>query len=137
MMTSRVVACGLLLFGIVLWFPSSGKAQTAIPWTEKQCRERMEQLFKMAGDPSVNINEVMGDIGDRAGSSFAIYCRIKEANSIKQLVHRLENIEADRQETASAANRTEHAGITWENFSAQNSAYNPGGFNFGSGMSPN
>ena len=131
MTSSRVVAYGLLLFGNVLWFPSSGNAQTATPWTDAQCKARMEQLFKMTGDPSVDINEVMQDIGDRAGSSFAIYCRIKEAKSIKILEHHMRNIEADRQETASANTRTEKAGIKMENFSVQNSSYDPGYINFG------
>jgi S-formylglutathione hydrolase FrmB len=91
----------------------------------------MEQLFKMAHDPSVDINEVMQDIGERAGSSFAIYCRMKEANSIKILQHQLANIEADRQETASAANRTDKLGIKLENFYTQNSSYDSGYINFG------
>lgn len=132
-MTSRVVAYGLVLLGIVLGFQSSGKAQTATPWTAAQCKERMEQLFKMAGDPSVDINEVWGDIGDRAGSSFAVYCRMKEARSIQILKHQLENIEADRQETAAAANRTEKLGIKLENFYTQNPSYDAGSINFNAG----
>jgi hypothetical protein len=130
---SRLAACGLFLSGIVLLFPSIGQAQQGSPWTVEQCRARMEQLFKMAGDPSVDINEVWGDIGDRAGSSFAVYCRMKEAKSIKMLQHQLANIEADRQETASAANRTDKLGIKLENFNTQNSPYDPGYINFGGG----
>jgi hypothetical protein len=128
---SRLAACGLFLSGIVLLFPSIGQAQQGSPWTVEQCRARMEQLFKMAGDPSVDINEVWGDIGDRAGSSFAIYCRIKEASSIKILLHQLANIEADRQETAAAANRTQKLGVKLENYLTQNNAYDAGGINFG------
>jgi hypothetical protein len=128
---SRLAACGLFLSGIVLLFPSIGQAQQGSPWTVEQCRARMEQLFKMAHDPSVDINEVMQDIGERAGSSFAIYCRMKEANSIKILQHQLANIEADRQETAAAANRTQKLGVKLENYLTQNNAYDAGGINFG------
>jgi S-formylglutathione hydrolase FrmB len=106
-------------------------AQTATPWTDAQCKARMEQLFKMAQDPSVDINEVMQDIGERAGSSFAVFCRLKEANSIKILQNRLANIEADRQETAAAANRTDKLGIKLENFYTQYPSYDPGYINFG------
>jgi hypothetical protein len=88
----------------------------------------MEQLFKMAGDPSVDINEVMGDIGDRAGSSFAIYCRLKEANSIKILQNRMANIESDRRETASAETRMDKAGKKMEKVRDTNSTYDPFGF---------
>lgn len=128
---SRLAAYGLFLSGIVLLFPSIGQAQQGSPWTVEQCRARMEQLFKMAHDPSVDINEVMQDIGERAGSSFAIYCRMKEANSIKILQHQLANIEADRQETAAAANRTQKLGVKLENYLTQNNAYDAGGINFG------
>ena len=134
-MTLRIAASAFFLFGVAMWTPLSGTAQTATPWTAKQCRDRMEQLFTIgnkASDPTVEMSEVlselMQDIGERAGSSFAIYCRMKEANSIQILKHRLENIEADRQETASAANRTEKAGIKMENFTVQNPSYDPFGF---------
>jgi hypothetical protein len=141
MITTRVAASALFLFGFIMAIPLSGKSQTATPWTAKQCHDRMEQLFEIgskANDPLVDMSEVlrelMQDIGERAGSSFAIHCRMKEANSIQILMHRLESIEADRQETASAANRTEKLGIKMENFSVQNSAYDPGFTNFGKGM---
>jgi len=124
----RLAAYGLALSGIALWLPLTATGQQATPWTKDQCRERMEQLFKMAGDPSVDMNEVMQDIGDRAGSSFAIYCRIKEANSIKILQHHLDNIEAYRQEIASANNRTEKAGKKMEKVHDTNSTYDPFGF---------
>lgn len=124
----RLAAYGSALLTIVLWFPSTGTAQKVTPWTDAQCRARMEQLFKMTGDPSGDLNEVLADIGDRAGSSFAIYCRTKEANSIKILQHHLDNIEAYRQEIASANNRTEKAGKKMEKVHDTNSTYDPFGF---------
>ena len=140
-MMTRLAASALFLFGVVMWIPLSGKAQTATPWTAEKCSTRMNELFTIANkarDPAVDMSEVlreiMQDIGERAGSSFAIYCRMKEANSIKQLEHQMKTIEADRQETAGAANRTEKLGITLENFSTQNAAYDSGYINFGRGV---
>lgn len=130
---SKFVAYSLLLFGVVLWAPSNGMAQTATPWTDAQCRARMEQLFQMAHDPSVDINAVMQDVGERAGSSFAVYCRLKEANSIKILQNQLANIEADRRETAASDTRTDRLGRRLENFNAQTPTYDPYGYNFGHG----
>ena len=136
MTRSRVAALALFLFGVMMWLPLSGKAQTATPWTAKQCRDRMNQLYEIgnkASDPLVDLNDVlrelMQDIGDRAGSSFAIYCRMKEANSISSLQHRMKSIEADRQETANSADREKKASIKWENFNVQNPSYNPGYIN--------
>jgi hypothetical protein len=136
MITTRVAAPALFLFGVIMAIPLSGKSQTATPWTAKQCHDRMEQLFAIgakANDPLVDMSEVLRelnqDIGERAGSSFAIYCRMKEANSIQILMHRLESIEADRQETAAADKRSDKFGKFLEkNFNAQSTAYNPGGF---------
>ena len=130
MVSSRVVTQGLLLLGIILWLPSVASPQAAV-WTKAACSARMEELFKMAQDPKIALSRITDEIGDKARTQFALNCRLQEANSIAILQHRLENIEADRQETASAANRTDKAGI---NFKAQSSAYNPGGMNFGGGM---
>ena len=87
----------------------------------------MEELFKYAKDPSVDISEVTDNFGPRAGTEFVMYCGIKEANSLQQLEQRLGQLVAERAHTDESLWRTNRAGTNMENFKSQASPYDPGG----------
>lgn len=112
-------AFGLLLSGITLWLPSNAGAEQGPPWTDAQCQARYKQLMEMmqkasdpkASDSEANLSELRKDTEPR--SSFAKYC-LKEAPSLKYLTRSVEDIEADRQETAGADSTTDTAGKQFE-----------------------
>jgi hypothetical protein len=122
----RRALCGLLLLTVLTWLPVPVWGQ-AKKWTDAQCRARMEQLFKYASDPSVDISEVTDNLGPRAGTEFAMYCRIKEANSIQMLERGMEQLVAEREQTAESDWRVDRAGKHLENMKRQSSPYDPGG----------
>lgn len=127
MTISRLGMCCLLLFAPWLLLPSTIGAQGK-QWTDKECKARMEQLFKYARDPSVDIREVTDNLGIRAGTEFAMYCGTKEAKSIRQLERQLEQLVAAREQMAESERRVDKYGRHLENMQTQSPIYDPGGF---------
>lgn len=126
----RLTVCGILLFSGLLWLPLAGWSQGK-KWTDKECRVRMEQLFKYAKDPSVDLGEVTDNLSIRAGTEFSMYCGIREAKSIKILERQLGDLVAEREQTDESEWRLDKAGKHAENFKSQSSPYDPSGLRFG------
>jgi hypothetical protein len=96
-------------------------------WTDKQCRERMDQLFKDASDPTVDISEVTEHLGTRAATDFVVQCRIREKLSFERMERRLDDIVADRKNTAESEWRLDRYGRHQENRRRQAPQYDPFG----------
>lgn len=136
MMIWHRVLWQLLLLTILTGVPSAAWAQSKTKeWTEKQCLEYMSYLLKIARDPSVDISEVTQHMGTRAGTEFAIFCRLREP--LSRLDKHLSQAMAERSETAESEWRVNRHGKNMENVRNQSSAYDPGGLPGRTGPSNN
>lgn len=138
MMIWHRVLWQLLLLAILTGLPSAVWAQSQTKkWTDKQCREYMEYLFKIGRDPTVDISEVTQHLGIRAGTEFVMFCGTREAKSLQMLEHTLSALEADRKETDESEWRFDRYGKHMENLKSQSAPYDPGGSPGGGGPNTN
>lgn len=126
----KAVVMALLLSAVLPLISHTSWAQGK-QWTDKQCRNRMVQLFKDAYDPTVNPKEVYPHLGIESRTEFATQCRSREMLSFEIMERHFLTILAEREETAGAEWRFDLFGEKVEknkkNFESQSSFYDPGG----------
>lgn len=97
----------------------------------------MDKIFKDAVDPTVDISEVTQHLGIRAGTEFAMHCRIREKLSMEILERQLDNLAAERAHTAESEWRFDRYGKDQEIRKSQSPAYDPNGIPTRTGPSTN